>query len=89
MKGEVVEVVHGDRAVFQMMVNRSSRMYKREDVRLDPTKMYQEDEEEKVNNQQMGTELEARKDHKFEVLEGTKEGKVSPQHQQRSTQEEL
>ena len=66
MKGEVVELVHGDRAIFQMMVNRSSRMYKRENVRLDTTKMYQEDEEEKLNNQQMGTKLEARKDHKLE-----------------------
>ena len=48
MKGKVVEVVHGDRAVFQMMVNRSSRMYKREDIRLDTTKRYQEDDEKEL-----------------------------------------
>ena len=44
MKGEVVEVVHGGRAVFVVLEDRSSRMYKREDIRLDTTKRYQENE---------------------------------------------
>ena len=34
MKGEVAEVVHGDKAVFVILDDRSSRMYKREDIRL-------------------------------------------------------
>ena len=40
MKGEVVKVVHGEKVVFVVMDDRSSRMYKREDVRLDTTKRY-------------------------------------------------
>ena len=58
-------MVNGDRAFHVMMDDRSSRMYKREDVRLDTTKSYQEDEEEELNNQIMVTELEARKDHEL------------------------
>ena len=67
MKGEVVEVVHGERAVFVVMDDRSSRLYKREDVRLDTTKRYQENKEEELNSQLVGTELEARKDHELEA----------------------
>ena len=66
MKGEVVEVVPGERAVFVVMDNRSSRLYKREGVRLDTTKRYQKHQEEELNSQLVGTELEARKDHKPE-----------------------
>ena len=58
MKGEVVEVVHGERAVFVVMDDRSSRLYKREDVRLDTTKRYQENKEVELNSQLVGTELE-------------------------------
>ena len=35
---EMMEVVHGDRAMFVVMDNRSSRLYKREDIMLDTTK---------------------------------------------------
>ena len=38
-------MVHGDRAVSVMMDDRSTRMYKREDIRLDTTKRYQENKE--------------------------------------------
>ena len=41
-------------------------MYKREDVRLDTTKRYQENEEEDLDKELRGSELEVRKDHKLE-----------------------
>ena len=41
MKGKGVEVGHGERVVFVVMGNRSSRLYKKEDVRLDTNKRYQ------------------------------------------------
>ena len=66
MKGEVVDVVHRDRAVFVILDDRSSRMYKWEDIRLDTTKKYQGIEEEELDNEWKGSELEARKDHKLE-----------------------
>ena len=66
MKGEVVEVVHGERADFMVMDDRSSRLYKREDVRLDTTKRYQENKEVELNSQLVGTELAARSDHELE-----------------------
>ena len=61
LKGEVAEVVHGGRSVFVALDNRSSRMYKREDVRLDTTKRYQENEEEELDNELRGSDLEVRR----------------------------
>ena len=46
MKGEVVELVHGKRSVNVMLADDNSRLFMREDVRLDSTKRYQEDKEE-------------------------------------------
>ena len=42
MKGEVMEVVHGERAIFVVLDDWSSRLYKREVFRPDTTKKYQE-----------------------------------------------
>ena len=66
MKGEVLELVHGKRAVNVALEDRGSRLYKRDEVRLDTTKMYQEDKEEELNSELVGTELAARSDHELE-----------------------
>ena len=44
-------------------------MYKREDIRLDTNKKYQENKEEELYNEWKGLELEARKDHDLHELE--------------------
>ena len=66
MKGEVAEVVHSGRSVFVALDDRNSRMYKKEDARLDTTMRYQENEEEELDNELRGSDLEVRKDHKLE-----------------------
>ena len=48
MKGEVIEVVHGNRSVNVALEDNSSRLFMREDVRLDSTKKYQEAKEEEL-----------------------------------------
>ena len=59
-------MVRGGRAVLVVLDGRSSRMYKREDIRLDTTKRYQENEEEDLNKELRGSELEVRKNHELE-----------------------
>ena len=61
----MVEVVHAGRSVNMALENMSSRLFKREDIRLDSTKRYEEYEEEELNNQLVGTGLKARSHHKL------------------------
>ena len=55
MKGEIVELVHGKRSVNVMLADDDSRLFLREDVRLDSTKRYQEDKEGDLITQLVGT----------------------------------
>ena len=41
-------MVHGDRSLNEALEDRRSRLFMREDVRLDSTKKYQEAEEEEL-----------------------------------------
>ena len=59
-------MVRGGRAVLVVLDGRSSRMYKREDIRLDTTKSYQENNEEDLDMELRGSELEVRKDQELE-----------------------
>ena len=63
MKGEVLELVHGERSVNVMLESGDTRLFMREDVRLDSTKKYQEDED--LSTQLAGTGPEARKDQEL------------------------
>ena len=61
LKGEVIEVVHGDRSVNVALEDSRSRLFMREDVRVDSTKKYQEAEEEELKSQMAETSLEVKK----------------------------
>ena len=65
MKGEVLELVHGGRSVNVLLEGGDSRLFMREDVRLDSTKKYEEYEEEDLSTQLAGTGLEARMDQEL------------------------
>ena len=66
MKGEVLELVHGQRSVNVGLMDGRSRLFTRGALKKDSTKKYQEAEEEELRNQVAGTSLEAKDDGQLE-----------------------
>ena len=48
LKGEIIEMVHGDRSLNEALEDSRSRLFMTENVRLDSTKKYHEAEEEEL-----------------------------------------
>ena len=79
MKFEGMEIGHGERSVNVALEDNSSRLFMREDVRLDSTKKYQEAEEEGLNTHLVGMGLEARNNHKLmETMRRPRKAKQAP-----------
>ena len=51
LKGQVLEMVHGDRAVNVDLEEGVRRLFARDDVRKDTTRKYQDQEEEELRSQ--------------------------------------
>ena len=66
LKGEVLEMVHGNRAVNVDLDCGRTRLFARDAVRKDTTKVYRQVEEEHLQSQLMGTVLEPRPDEQLE-----------------------
>ena len=66
LKGEVLEMVHGDRAVNVDLDEGEPRLFVREVVRKDTTRAYLEQEEEELRSQLAGAVGEARPDEQLE-----------------------
>ena len=66
LKGEVLELVHGERAVNMDLEDARTRLFERAAVKKNSTKKYQESEEEKLRNQVAGASLEAKEDAQLE-----------------------
>ena len=59
--------------------NSRSRLFMREDVRLDSTKKYQEAKEEELKSQMAGTSLEVKNDKELEdTLKGERKARQRP-----------
>ena len=69
LKGEVLEMVHGDRAVNVDLDEGEPRLFARDAVRKDTTRTYQEQEEEELRSQLAGTVGEDRPEAHQEQLE--------------------
>ena len=75
-----MELVHGNRSVNVALEDNSSRLFMREDVRLDSTKRYQEAKEEELKSQLVGSGLEAKSDSELEetIKTASKARQVAP-----------
>ena len=69
LKGEVLEMVHGDRAVNMDLDEGEPRLLARDAVRKDTTRAYQEQEEEELRSQLAGMVGEDRPEADLEQLE--------------------
>ena len=69
LKGEVLEMVHGDRAVNVKLDEGVTRLFARDAVRKDTTRAYQEQEKEELRCQVAGTVREDRPEADLEQLE--------------------
>ena len=78
LNGEVLEMVHGSRAVHMDLDDGGSRVFARDAVRKDTTKVYPEAEEEELRSQLAGTVLEARPDEQLEENMRGRRQKLKP-----------
>ena len=78
LKGEVLEMVHGDSAVNMDLDDGSSRLFARDAVRKDTTRAYREEEEEELRSQLAGTVGEARPDEQLEENMRGRRQKLKP-----------
>ena len=76
LKGEVLETVHGDRAVNVDLDDGSTRLFARDAVRKDTTKAYRVEEE--LRSQLAGTVFEARPDEQLEENMRGRRQKLKP-----------
>ena len=66
LKGQVLEMVHGNRAVNVDLDDGRTRLFARDDVRKDTTRAFMPEEEEQLQSQLAGTGLEPRPDEQLE-----------------------
>ena len=78
LKGEVLEMVHGDRAVNVDLDDGRTRLFERKAVKKDTTKTYREAEEEELRSQMSGTALEVREDGQLEESMGERRKRQRP-----------
>ena len=72
LKGQVLEMVHGNRAVNMELDEGEPRLFARNAVRKDTTRAYQEQEEEELRSQLAGTVEEDRPEENQEQPEGSR-----------------